>query len=140
MDSKDYVLSRVYYRYSYYSALEPHQCAKQNVACQHSQQTRDVEPMLVQCWPTVCNSSPTSNQHWFDALCLLVLRSIARWSGSAYITSLVVITAGGEYKPTPTQCLLIVRPASPVLASIHSVLVSTSCWRFRDAGGTGMRL
>ena len=30
---------------------------------------------------------------------------------------------------TPTQCLLNVEPASPVLASIHSVLVSTSCWR-----------
>ena len=29
---------------------------------------------------------------------------------------------GGEYKPTPTQCLLNVGPASPVLASIHSTL------------------
>ena len=32
--------------------------------------------------------------------------------------------AGGEYKPTPTQCLLNVGPASPMLASIHSVLHS----------------
>ena len=30
----------------YYSVLEPRRCAKHNVACQHSQQTRDVDPML----------------------------------------------------------------------------------------------
>ena len=30
----------------------------------------------------------------------------------------------------PTQCLVNVGPASPVLASIHSALVSTSCWRY----------
>ena len=41
---------------------------------------------------------------------------------------LLVVTADGEYKPTPTQCLLNVGPVSPVLGSIHSVLVSTSCW------------
>ena len=36
-------------------------------------------------------------------------------------------TAGGDYKPTPIQCLSDVGPASPVLASIHSVIVNTSC-------------
>ena len=48
------------------------------------------------------------------------LRSIA--------AGLVLLTAGGDYKPTPIQCLLNVGPASSVLASIHSVpiLVSTS--------------
>ena len=51
------------------------------------------------------------------------LRSIA--------SGLVVLTAGGDYKPTRSQCLLNVGPASPVLASIHSALVSTSCWRER---------
>ena len=90
--SRDYVLNGIYY-----SVLEPRQCAKHNVACQHSQKTRDVESMLVQCWPTI----------------------------------LVVHTAGGEYKPTPTQCLLNVGPASSVLASIHSALVC-------HAGATGM--
>ena len=44
---------------------------KHNVACQHSQQTRDVDPMLVQFWPTVCDAGPASNQHWFNALCSL---------------------------------------------------------------------
>ena len=36
-----------------------------------------------------------------------------------------------EYKLTPSQCLLNVGPASPVLSSIHSALVSTSCWRYQ---------
>ena len=44
-------------------------------------------------------------------------------------------TAGGDYKPTPTQYLLNVGPASPVLASIHSVLVSTSCCGYMHADG-----
>ena len=34
-----------------------------------------------------------------------------------------------EYKLTPIQCLLNVGPASPVLASINSALISISCWR-----------
>ena len=29
-----------------------------NVACQDSQQTQDVDPMLVQFWPTVCDAGP----------------------------------------------------------------------------------
>ena len=99
----------------YYSVSEPRRCVKHNVACKHSQQTQDVVPILVQCWATVCDAGPASYQHWFNTLCLL-----GCGSGSA-------CAAGGEYKPTPTQCLLNVGPASPVLASIHSVLVSTSC-------------
>ena len=38
-----------------------------------------------------------------------------------------MLTAGGDYKPTLTQCLLNVGSASPVLANINSALVSTSC-------------
>ena len=41
-------------------------------------------------------------------------------------SGLAVLTAGGDYKPTPTKCLLNVGTA--VLASIHSALVSTSRW------------
>ena len=51
------------------------------------------------------------------------LRSIA--------AGLVMFTAGGDYKPTLTQCMLNVGAASPVLASIHSALVSTSCFHAR---------
>ena len=43
-------------------------------------------------------------------------------------------SAGSEYKPTPTRCLLIFGPASPVPASIHSTLGllsrPTSCWLY----------
>ena len=57
-----------------------------------------------------------------------------------WVAGLAVHTADGENKPSPTQCLLNVRPASPVLASIHSARVSTSCWRYRHAGGTSTML
>ena len=43
-----------------------------------------------------------------------------------------VLSVGGgvstEYKLKPIQCLLNVGTAPPVLGSIHSALVSTSCW------------
>ena len=48
------------------------------------------------------------------------LRSIA--------AGLVVLTAGGDYKPTLTQCLLNVGPASLMLVCIHLALVGTLCW------------
>ena len=32
-------------------------------------QTRDVEPKLIQSWPIVCDSGPTSNQRWPRASC-----------------------------------------------------------------------
>ena len=67
-------------------------------------------------WPSI---KPTLVQR----LVFAGLRSIA--------AGLVVLTASGDYEPTPTQCLLHAGPASPVLASIHSALVSTSCWRER---------
>ena len=31
----------------------------------------DVDRMLYQCWPTICDVGPTSNQHWFNTSCLL---------------------------------------------------------------------
>ena len=36
-----------------------------------SQQTRDVDPMLVYCWPTICNAGPTVYRHWVNVSCLL---------------------------------------------------------------------
>ena len=67
VDSKDYVLSGIYY-----CVLAQHRCGKHNVACQHSQQTRDVDLMLDQCWHSACDAGPASNQHWFNASCLLI--------------------------------------------------------------------
>ena len=36
-----------------------------------TQQTRDAEPMLIQCWPRVGDEGPALNQHWFSVSCLL---------------------------------------------------------------------
>ena len=36
-----------------------------------TQQTRDIEPLLVQCWFTVHDADPTLNQHWLNVSCLL---------------------------------------------------------------------
>ena len=86
VDSRDYVLSG-----NYYSVLEPRRCAKHNVACQHSQQTWDVDPMLVQCWPTICDAvkcwasihSPYSVFHaaWWERVHIRhdVLLQTAKW-------------------------------------------------------------
>ena len=36
-----------------------------------TQQTRDIEPMLVQCWASVVDDGPALNQHWVNVSCLL---------------------------------------------------------------------
>ena len=36
-----------------------------------AQQTRDINPMLAQCWPNVCDAGLTSYQHWVNVSCLL---------------------------------------------------------------------
>ena len=36
-----------------------------------SQQTRDIEPLLVQCLVRVLDGGPTFNQQWLNILCLL---------------------------------------------------------------------
>ena len=36
-----------------------------------TQQTRDIELMLFQCWPAVYDIGPTLNQHLFNVSCLL---------------------------------------------------------------------
>ena len=35
------------------------------------QQTRDIEPLLWQCWSTVYDAGPTLTQQWFNVSCLL---------------------------------------------------------------------
>ena len=41
------------------------------VLCPAAQQTRHIDPMLDQCWPTVYDVGPTLFQHWIDAPYLL---------------------------------------------------------------------
>ena len=133
----------------------------------------DVDPMLVQCWPTICDAGPESIQHWWNASCLLgcvqpskhntfveylynvepTLKTLGRRCTNVIMVIfkcfvfarniswwVLLNTAGGDHKQTPTQCLVNVVPASPVLASIHSVLVSTSCCRYLHARSTGTML
>ena len=44
-----------------------------------SQQTRDIDDVLVQCWHIVCDDGPTLNQHMINAPCLLGEHSGAGW-------------------------------------------------------------
>ena len=37
----------------------------------NTRQTPDGSPVLVQCWPSVCDAGPTLNQHWTSVSCLL---------------------------------------------------------------------
>ena len=62
----------------------------------------------LRCWPSI-------KPALFLCLMFTELRSIA--------DGLVVLTAGGNYKPTLTQCLLNVGPGSQMLAGILSSLV-----------------
>ena len=55
VDSRGSVLSGIYY----------------SVLVRNTPSKHDVDPMLVQCWPTIRNAGSTSNQHWFNASCLL---------------------------------------------------------------------
>ena len=66
---------------------------------------------LVQCWANVEDVRPTLYKCYTNVLGLLGIAA-----------GLVLLnTAGDDYKPTPTQCLLNVGPATPVLASIHTI-------------------
>ena len=77
VDSRDYVLSGIYY-----SILEPRRCAKHNVACQQLLRpiTRwsgsaycwrrvqaDIDPMSVKCWASVAGAGqyPFSPSQYF---------------------------------------------------------------------------
>ena len=46
------------------------------------QQTRDIEPMLVQYWADVVDGGPTSNQHWLNVSCFLGIFCRAKPKGS----------------------------------------------------------
>ena len=41
-----------------------------NTSGSTSQQTRGIEPLLVQCWSTFYDAGPTLNQQWLNASCL----------------------------------------------------------------------
>ena len=43
------------------------------------QHTPDIDPKLVQCWPTVCDAGPTLNQLWVCVLGVLSIDVLFRW-------------------------------------------------------------
>ena len=53
-----------------------------------SQQTRDIHPMLFQCWPIVFDAGPTLKQHWVNAPCYLGFHPAN--SGSSSIAGLLL--------------------------------------------------
>ena len=101
VDSRDYVLSGIYY-----SVLDPTPMCE----TQCGLSTLPPNMTFTQCCSNAGPLSATLAQHQTSTGSTPVfagLRSIARWSGSDYCW------------PSPTQCMLNVGPASPVLASIH---------------------
>ena len=99
--------------------------------------------VLISLHPAMCemqcglSTLPANTRRWPRPVQFWPTVSTGLTSRVCWAVDLAVHHVGGEYKPTPTQCLLNVGPASPVLVSILSALVSTSCWRYRHAGGTG---
>ena len=84
-----------------------------NTLCLLTQQTRDVQPMLVQCWASVEDDGPTLYQHWLNVSCLLV-----RYM---YSTNVVLMLHGRV-----TEC------------SQHWLIVSsTEDWFWGEGGGGG---
>ena len=51
-------------------AFSPLFAKRRGLVLVYTPSKHDVDQMLVQCWPTVCNAGPASNQHWFNASCL----------------------------------------------------------------------
>ena len=46
--------------------LDPCEPTNYFVVSETSQQTRDIRPLLLQCWANVVDGGPTLNQHWLD--------------------------------------------------------------------------
>ena len=127
-------------------------CIKRNLlfrfgAFLHTQQTRrrpnagpllahplrrwpSIKPALVQCLVFAWLRSTQQNTKHLYNICTMRRRC---WAGVVQMLYKYFVFAGnsswcgGDYKPTPTQCPWSVRPASTVLGSRHSVLMSTLC-------------
>ena len=116
-------------------------------ACLHTQQTRrrpNAGPMLahrLRRWPSIkpalvqgLSFAGLRSTQETQNICITFVQCVEDVGPALYKIMLYKCFvfawnsswSGGDYKPTPTQCLLNVGPASPVLASRHSVLMSTS--------------
>ena len=79
-----------------------------HVLTEASQQTRDVEPMLVQCWASVADYGPTLNQHCFIVSSLLW----DRFFKGEYLFAEVIL----RLLSSRLQCWFEVGPASNTMA------------------------
>ena len=56
----NYIVFRLNQLSNSFNIFTPSDLQNTNVACQHSQQTRDFDPMLDQFWPNVCGAGSAS--------------------------------------------------------------------------------
>ena len=66
------------------------------------EQTRDIDPMLDECWPIVYDAGPIFSQHWVNVSCLLGSKSghePQAWAPSVYFPNCQVWT-----RVTVTDC------------------------------------
>ena len=61
-----------------------------------SQQTRDADPLLAQCWSSVSDPGPTLYQQWVNIPCLLGNSGKAPEACHCYIQSGFVIIVGSN--------------------------------------------
>ena len=107
VESRDDVLSRIY---SFWCETLV------NTPSKH-----DVNPMSVQCWPTICDTGPTSNQHWFNASCLLGCAQ-----PSKHKTFVQCWTNVEDVVPTLYKCYTNVLCLLGIAAGL--VLLAAYCW------------
>ena len=67
LDQDQSLAVSAYFRFDVVVKWETYAC----MLISQTQQTRDSEPMLVQCWADVVDGGPTLSQHWFTGSCLL---------------------------------------------------------------------
>ena len=107
VESRDDVLSRIYS--FWYETLV-------NTPSKH-----DDNPMSVQCWPTICDTGPTSNQRWFNASCLL-----GCVQPSKHKTFVQCWTNVEDVVPTLYKCYTNVLCLLGIAAGL--VLLAAYCW------------
>ena len=65
-----------------------------------NQQTRNIDPMLFQCWPTVCDAVPTLKQPWVNVSCLLGRMACRPANGAGFCrgtpVSSIIVKCGAQ--------------------------------------------
>ena len=105
VDSRDNILSGMFWNHD--------RCAKHNVACQHSQQTRDVAGP-----PSATLAQHQTSTGSMPRVCWAAFNS--SWSGSAYcwrrlqadtdpmsVRCMVSVAAAGQYPFSPSQYFML---------------------------------